>query len=231
MKSHKTPGIDGITVEFLKVFWLKLKYIVTNALNCCYNKGCLSTSLRQSIITCLPKGTKDRSLLKNWRSISLLCVIYKLASGSIAERLRHSLDNIISNCQTGFIKGRFLNDSTRLIYDILPVTEKENIPGLLMLIDFEKAFDSLSWTFLYDTLESFGYSKDFIKWIQLFNNNISGFVLQLGFLSEPISIKRGFRQGDPIASYLFLIGAEILSRLILNNKDITGIIIDGFELS
>ena len=51
MKSHKTPGIDGITVEFLKVFWLKLKYIVTNALNCCYNKGCLSTSLRQSIIT------------------------------------------------------------------------------------------------------------------------------------------------------------------------------------
>ena len=98
-----------------------------------------------------------------------------------------------------------------------------------MLIDFEKAFDSLSWTFLYDTLESFGYGTDFIKWIQLFNNNISAFVLQSGFLSEPISIKRGCRQGDPIASYLFLIGAEILSRLILNNKDITGIIIDGFE--
>ena len=45
MRSHKTPGIDGITVEFLKVFWLKLKHIVTNALNCCYNKGSLSTSL------------------------------------------------------------------------------------------------------------------------------------------------------------------------------------------
>ena len=229
MKSHKTPGIDGITVEFLKVFWLKLKHIVTNALNCCYNKGSLSTSLRQSILTCLPKGTKDRSLLKNWRPISLLCVIYKLASGSIAERLRHTLDSIISNCQTGFIKGRFLSDSTRLIYDILHVTEKNNIPGLLMLIDFEKAFDSLSWKFLYDTLVFFGYSKDFIKWIKLFNNNISAFVLQSGFLSEPISIKRGCRQGDPISSYLFLIGAEILSRLILNNKDIIGIIIDGFE--
>ena len=57
MKSHKTLGIDGIAVEFLRVFWLKLKYIVTNALNCCYNNGCLSTSLQQSIITCLPKGT------------------------------------------------------------------------------------------------------------------------------------------------------------------------------
>ena len=75
----------------------------------------------------------------------------------------------------------------------------------------------------------FGYSKDFIKWIKLFNNNISAFVLHSGFLSEPISTKRGSRQGDPISSYLFLMGAEILSRLILHNKDISGIIIDGFE--
>ena len=154
MKSHKTPGIDGITVEFLKVFWLKLKHIVTNALNCCYNKGNLSTSLRQSVTTCLTKGTKDCSFLKNWHPILLLCVPYKLASGSITDRIRHTLDNIISNCQTGFIKGRFLSDSTRLIYNILHVTEKNNTPGLL-LIDFEKAFDSLSWKFLYDTLEIF----------------------------------------------------------------------------
>ena len=168
--------------------------------------------------------------IKRYKSaIRIRIRIYKLASCSIAERLRHTLDSIISNCQTGFIKGRFLSDSTRLIYDILHVTEKNNIPGLLMLIDFEKAFDSLSWKFLYNTLVFFGYNKDFIKWIKLFNNNISAFVLQSGFMSEPISIKRGCRQGDPISSYLFLIGAEILSRLILNNKDIIGIIIDGFE--
>ena len=61
--------------------------------------------------------------------------MYKLASGSIAERLRYTLDNIISICQTGFIKGRFLSDSIRLIY-ILQVTEKENIPRLLMSTPF-----------------------------------------------------------------------------------------------
>ena len=78
--------MDGISSEFLKVFWEKLKYLVTNALNACFQKGKLSTSLRQCIVTLLPKGNKDRSQLKNWRPISLLSVVYKLASGAIAER-------------------------------------------------------------------------------------------------------------------------------------------------
>ena len=105
--------------------------------------GCLTASLRQCIITCLPKAKKDRSLIKNWRPISLLSVIYKLASGTIAERLKKTLNYVISDCQTGFIKGRYISKSTRLIYDLIHATENKNIPGMLMLIDFEKAFDSL----------------------------------------------------------------------------------------
>ena len=63
MKHNKTPAIDGITSEFLKVFWVRLKYFVVNT---AFEKQCLSTSLRQCIITCLPKGKKDRRFLKNW---------------------------------------------------------------------------------------------------------------------------------------------------------------------
>ena len=99
-KHNKTPGMDGITSEFLKVFWIKLKYIITNAINFCFSKGQLSTTLRQCVITCIPKGNKDRSLIKNWRPISLLCVIYGLASGVIANRLKGTLDSVISQCQT-----------------------------------------------------------------------------------------------------------------------------------
>ena len=76
MKNNKTPGIDGIPADFLKVFWRQLKFFVTNAINSCYKKGILSTTLRQSVITCLPKGKKERKLLKNWRPISLLCTTY-----------------------------------------------------------------------------------------------------------------------------------------------------------
>ena len=86
MKSNKTPGIDGITSEFLKVFWGKIKYFVMEAINCGFHKGSLSTSMRQCIITCLPKPNKDHSFIKNWQPISFLCVVYKLASGEDVVR-------------------------------------------------------------------------------------------------------------------------------------------------
>ena len=64
MKNNKSPGIDGISADFLKIFWRKLKFFVANAINSCYSKGVLSTSMRQAIITCIPKGNKDRQLIK-----------------------------------------------------------------------------------------------------------------------------------------------------------------------
>ena len=58
MKSNKSPGIDGVTVEFVKVFCWQLKYFIINAINCGFSKGCLPVSLQQYIITCLPKAKK-----------------------------------------------------------------------------------------------------------------------------------------------------------------------------
>ena len=229
MKNNKTPGIDGITSEFLKVFWGRLKYVIHNAINASYDKGLMSQSMRTCIITCLPKGNKDRKLLKNWRPISLLSSIYKLMSGVIANRLRNTLDTIISNTQTGFLSGRQISDNTRLIYDLMHIAENKKIAGMLMLIDFEKAFDSISWNFLYNTLLFFGFSQSFIKWIKMFNNNIEAYVLQCGKPPPKITIGRGCRQGDPISSYLFLLAAEILSLLVNQSQNIRGFKINGIE--
>ena len=101
-------------------------------------------------------------------------------------------------------------------------TQKAQIPGLLILIDFQKAFDSISWNFIYKTLSFLGFSNEFLKWIKLFNTDIKATVLQSGFMSEFISIGRGCRQGDPISPYLFIIAAQILNLLILKNAEIKG---------
>ena len=230
MKNNKTPGIDGFPSEFFKVFWVKLKYLVLNALNHCYEKGMLSISMRQTIINCIPKGDKARDNIKNWRPISLLSVLYKLASSAIAARMNTVLNKLISQDQTGFVKGRYIGETTRLIYDIMHYTEVKELDGLLMLIDFEKAFDSISWKFMYNTLTFFGFGTSFIHWIKMFNNNIKACVLQAGVKSDFISIERGCKQGDPIAAYLFILCGQILNYLIKKNKKINGIYIDEIEI-
>ena len=229
MKHNKCPGIDGLPSEFLKVFWGKIKYWVLRALNYSFNSGIMPRSLRQCIITCLPKPGKQRDLMCNWRPLSMLSVIYKLASAAIANRIRPHLKLLISNEQTGFVPNRFIGESTRLIYDLMDYTEKKQIPGLLVLIDFQKAFDSISWNFIYKPLTFLGFTNDFIRWIQLFNTDIEATILQSGFTSEFFSISRGCRQGDPISPYLFIIAAQILNLLIVNNTDIKGITIQDCE--
>ena len=70
----------------------------------------------------------------------------------------------------------------------------------------------------------FGFDDSIIKWIKLFNNDIQARVQQRGFLSDPIPIEKGCRQGDPIALYLFLITGEILNIMIVSNPGLKWII-------
>ena len=227
MKNNKCPGIDGFPAEFFKVFWGKLKFFVLRGLNYAYRSGEMSVSMKSCIISCIPKGDKPRQFLKNWRPISLLSVLYKIASTSVANRLKKVLDELISKFQTGFLKGRFIGENTRLVYDIMRYVEKQDLPGLLMLVDFRKAFDSVSWLFLSKLLTFFNFGPSFCKWIKVFNNNIKAYVNQCGFLSDPFNIQRGCRQGDPIASYLFLLCAQVLLLMMVKNDNIKGITIDN----
>ena len=107
-------------------------------------------------------------------------------------------------------------------HDLLHNTEKESIPGLIMLVDFKKALDSVSWTFLYQVLEFLNFGTNFKKWIKLFNTNIVASVSQCGFLSNPFPIERGCRQGDPISPYLFILCSQILYLMVMNGKNIKG---------
>ena len=162
-KNNKSPGLDGFPAEFFKVFWNSLKHCVTKAINASFNKGLMSLSLRQCVITCLPKNGKMRENIRNWRPLSMLSVVYKLCSAAIANRIKPLLNKIIDETQCGFVQGRYIGECTRLVYDVLSYTEDMQIPGMLVLLDFQKAFDSISWTFIYKTLSFLGFSQNFLK--------------------------------------------------------------------
>ena len=229
MKKNKSPGSDGFTTEFYLYFWKDLKYQMARSFQETFRKGLMSDSQKLGIITCLPKPGKPREYIKNWRPISLLNVDYKILSGVIAQRIKKNLNPLVSNCQKGFISGRYIGECTRLVSDLIDYARKNNLKAILLLIDFEKAFDSLEWPFIDRTLEHFNFGRNIRQWIKILYTNIESCIINNGFCSERFCLHRGVRQGDPLSPYLFILAAEILARAIMNDVNIKGISIDDTE--
>ena len=139
---------------------------------------------KQSIITLLPKSGKDTTNLDNWRPISLLNVDYKIATKSIANRIKPVLTSIISPAQTGFIKGRYIGENIRLLFEALDNIENENSPAILFFSDFEKAFDSLNQSYIFNCLEHFNFGQSLKSWVKLFYADAQSCVINNGYLSD-----------------------------------------------
>ena len=190
----------------------------------------LPTAQQQGTITLIPKGNKSRQFLTNYRPICLLNTVYKLASAAIANRIKSVLPKLINEDQSGFLAGRFIGENTRTIYGVMQLAEERNIPGLLLLIDFEKAFDTLSWSFIHKSLTFFfNFGPSINHWISTLYENSSLQVNQGGNYSDRINVECGCKQGDPISPYIFILSAEILALLLKKNKKIKGIKLGNLE--
>jgi len=143
-ENNKSPGNDGLTAEFYKTFWNSVGWLLVDSLNCTYNCGELSNTQKQAIITLIEKKGKDKWNICNWRPISLINVDAKIGAKAIATRVQKVLPDIIHHNQNALIKGRTILDAVRTIDDILEYSERKKINGLLVAIDFQKAFDSVN---------------------------------------------------------------------------------------
>ena len=231
LKNNKSPGNEGLTAEFYKHFWPVLGNLLVDSLNAAHITGKLSNSQRKAVIRLIEKkSNKDKRYIENWRPISLLNVDYKIGSKALATRLEKVLPDIINQNQCAYVKGRTIFDAIRSINDVMEYTKLNNIPGLMTSFDFKKAFDSLNWQYLVNTLEAFNFGESFIRWVKVFYSDISSCVMNNGFASQLFEIKRGVRQGDPLSPYLFIIALEILNISIRENKEIIGIKVGNEEI-
>ena len=230
MKNDSSPGIDGITSAWYKVFWVKIKQQLINSLNASFSKGRLSCSQRKGVICLLHKG-KDltRDELCNWRPLSLTNVDYKILAKVLAIRLKRVIHLLINEDQAGFMKGRSASDVLRAIDDVIEYTDKNKMPGILLALDYSKAFDKLSKEFMLDAFKIFGFGDNFVKWISVLNTNSMSCINYCGWLSAWFPIERGIRQGCPISPMCFILACELLSCYIRQSADIKGIKLPGIR--
>ena len=136
----------------------------------------------------------------------------------IAARIKNVLPSIIHHNQTGFIKDRYIGETVRSIFDIMELTVEGNIPGLMIFIDFQKAFDSLEWNYLLNCLEHFNFGSDFF---QMGNNLLQKYTklchkqwyhFRLFYPSKRSQTRR------PLSPYLFVFAAEVLAIAVRQNK-------------
>lgn len=130
---------------------------------------------------------------------------------------------MISNDQNGFVPERYIGLNIQRIFNLIELCKDKSIPGLLLNIDFEKAFDSVEWKFIYKTLSTFGFPEQFISYIQVLYKDITACVINNGNFSKFFKLHRGVRQGCPLSPYLFVLSAEILSLYIKQVSGIKGI--------
>ena len=229
-RNDSSPGSTGFTYAFYKTFWNQLGGFILDAANHSFVINKLPSSQTIGLISLLPKGDKPKEYLSNWRPITLQNSIYKLISGVISKRINGVLPHLIHSDQSGFVNGRYIGDCVRNTFDILEWAKRNKKTGLLLLIDFEKAFDCISFKFIEKTMKFFGFGPDSIKWTNILLNNFRASINHAGNISLPFNILRGCRQGDPIASALFIMSIEILCIKLRNSKNVRGFKISNLEV-
>ena len=151
-----------------------------------------------------------------------------LASAGIANRLKTVITKLINTDQSGFISGQYIDENTRLVYDLMQFAEENIYLGSYFWLIL--AFDSLSWTFIHKVLKFFNFGPSIQKWFSVFLKNTSirvnqgGEVTSLRHLDWNVAANKGIQY-----QHIFILCAEILAIKIRNNEKIKGIKINNID--
>ena len=162
MKENSAPGPNGYGVTFFKTCWETIKGDLY-AMFQDFWKGQLDIKrLNYGVITLIPK-IKEANTIKQYIPICLLNVDFKCFTKVLTNRLVPVPKKIIGKNQTGFIKGRNILEGVVILHEVLHELHRSRARGLILKIDFEKAYDQVRWHFLEHVMEGKGFPQQWIS--------------------------------------------------------------------
>jgi hypothetical protein len=222
MKNNTAPGPDGLSVEFFKTFWSYIREDIKEMLDKLHNGHLELWRLNYGVIILLPK-VKPATHIKQFRPICLLNVIYKIITKVLTIRLTHVVDKLISPYQTAFIPGCNILEGVVIVQEVLHELRITKKPGVILKLDFEKAYDKVSWPFLEEVMRRKGFDELWIHWIKCAVKGGRVCIDLNGKRGEFFRSFKGLRQGDPLSPLLFNLMADALSTM-LSRASVAGVI-------
>ena len=202
--SFKSPGPDGIHFGFIKDFWPELKFDILRFVLEFHHNGRLSKGINSTFIALIPKIDNPHRL-NDFRPIALVGCLYKILARVLPNRLRKVMGIVISDARSAFVKDRQILDGILIANEVVDGAVKMNKDLLMFKVDFEKAYDSVDWSYLDSVMEMMPFPTLWRKWMKECVCTATTSVLVNGCPTEEFYLKRGLRQGDPLSPFLFLI--------------------------
>ena len=152
--------------------------------------------------------------MKKFRPITLINCIFKVFAKVLTNRLAMLMNTLTSSNQSAFIKGRFILESVVTAHEVLHSTAKSGNPGLVLKLDYEKAFDKVNLDFLIEILEKRNFNPLWVTWIKQVTHMGSVGVKINGIEGNYFLTGKGLRQGDPLSPLLFNLVVDVLSKML-----------------
>lgn len=212
MHPDKAPGPDGMTPVFFQNHWHVVGNDVIKVVRQFFTDG---TGFRTNVVL-LPKK-KDPMKITDMRPISLCNVVSKIFTKVMANRLKVLLGNVVSDTQSAFIPGRLISDNIMVSYEVMHYLKRKRRgkDGYMALkLDMSKAYDRVKWGYLRTIMSKMGFSSWWVELVMRCVESVKYDISHGGYDMETILPGRGFRQGDPLSPYLFILCTEGLSAII-----------------
>ena len=228
MEENKSPGKDGIPMEFYLTFWNIIKHDFKELINhIFFEKKELPESMKTAIISMIPKKDPNDTDIAKWRPISLLCVDYKIITKTLTNRLLPTLDEIISTEQSAAVPSRTIYNNLFTIRDIIEYSNKKKIPTYILNFDQEKAFDKVDRGYMFKCLEKMNYPQQYEEFIKIIYQETYSQVQNNGYFSDCITLERGVRQGCPLSFPLYCTQNDVFTNSVNKDENIKGFKLPG----
>ncbi|GBG88555.1 hypothetical protein CBR_g48024 [Chara braunii] len=209
MTAGKCPGRDGLTVEFHGACWDALGPPLVEVVNEVLLDGKLGGAMTHRVILVMfKKGDKAN---------------IKILAKALTLRLGKVLPKLVEKDQGAFVQGRsiFINILTGI--ESIEAIQAEEMNLVVLLLDIEKTYDRVGWSFVLTTMRKMGFSPGFCKWVIAMYMYATSAVQVNGHLSDKFQLTRSLRQGCPLAPLLFVLELEVPLNRIRNHPRIQGL--------